>query len=92
MGSTNRFLGKEIAVLICPGSQGGDFSVQVDGAPGTTVSGYKDPTVSRDQCIIARPYTNSNLTDSSHDIEVVIAGSPAGSAANGTTVEFGGFM
>jgi hypothetical protein len=92
MMQADRLSGKQIGVLICPGSQGGQFSVQVDGSPGTTVNGYKDPgAASSPQCIIAQPFDRGNMTDTTHDIVVTITGSAASSATNGTTVEFSGF-
>lgn len=89
---SNCLSGKAIGVLICPGSDGGDFSVQIDGSPGTSVSGYKDPGVSGPECIIAKPFDSGNIGDASHDIKVTLTGSPAGSARNGTKVEFSGFL
>ena len=89
-------IGKQIALLICNGSKGGNYTVQVDGSPASTYSSWKDPTVSGsggDECIISQPFTSSMLDDGQHNITVIVKGSLAGTATQqGGQVEFGGFM
>ncbi|KAG8808880.1 hypothetical protein FRC19_005612, partial [Serendipita sp. 401] len=86
------FEGKQIALLICEGSKGGDFSVQVDGSPASTFSGYKDPLdPNSGDCIIAQPFT-SNVAEGFHNITVIVKGSRAGGLASNASVEFSGFI
>lgn len=85
-------LGKQIALLICDGSLGGEYTVQIDGNPASTLSSYKDPSIGPDECIVSQPFTSGFMSDAQHTVVVTIKGSPAGSATNGTQVEFGGFM
>ena len=85
-------LGKQISTLICQGSKSGDYSVQVDGAPAANLSGYKDPGPQGDQCIISQTFDSGLLADGSHSITIIVKGSHAAPLANGTAVEFGGFM
>ncbi|KAG8799382.1 hypothetical protein FRC17_007149 [Serendipita sp. 399] len=86
------FEGKQISLLICEGSKGGDFSVEMDSAPAGAYSGYKDPTVpGSSECIIAQPFTG-NVTEGWHNITVIVKGSRAGALVNDAAVEFSGFI
>jgi hypothetical protein len=93
-GSTIKFgfEGKQISALICSGSKGGDYTVQVDGNPATNLNGYKDPGIQGDQCVVSQPFNSGMLSDGSHNITIIVKGSNAGATTGGTSVEFGGFI
>jgi hypothetical protein len=84
--------GKEISVLTCSGSKGGDYGVQVDGAPATNLNGYKDPGTQGDQCIVSQTFNSGMLVDGNHNISIIVKGSNSAQLNGGTAVEFGGFM
>ncbi|KIM30600.1 hypothetical protein M408DRAFT_323423 [Serendipita vermifera MAFF 305830] len=86
------FEGKRITTLICNGSKGGDYSVQMDGAPAADLNGYKDPNVGGDECILASTFDSGSLEDGSHTISIIVKGSNVANAGGGTAVEFGGFI
>lgn len=63
-------IGTDVSLYIVPSSQGGPFSVQIDGDPAESLNSTHGGGVASDQCIPSPIFMKGNLADQAHQLTV----------------------